>query len=134
MLFRSTAPATPVAPIPAAPSVPVSVVPTAPVSSVPAVPFPATPLAPIPGNFDTLSFSSYFILFSFASLFFPRHLFLSFFSSCLAFHSLFVVGPLPTIPSRFEAGSSSAAVPDDAASFFVRFDQLEVNDLGPAEF
>ena len=45
-----------------------------------------------------------------------------------------VVGPLPTIPSQFEAGSSSAAVPDDAASFFVCFDQPEVNDLGPAEF
>ena len=57
-----------------------------------------------------------------------------FFSSCLAFHSPFIVGPLPTIPSQFEAGSSSAAVPDDAASFFVRFDQSEVNDLCPAEF
>ena len=101
---------------------------------MPAVTFPATPVAPIPGNFGTLSFSSYFILFSFASLFFPRHLFLSFFSFCLAFHSPFVVGPLPTIPSQFEAGSSSAAVPDDAASFFVHFDQPEVNDLGPAEF
>ena len=105
-----TAPASPVAPVPAAPSVPVSVVPTAPVSSVPAVPFPSTPVAPIPGNFGTLSFSFYFILFFF-------------FSSCLAFHSPFVVGPLPTIPSQFEAGSSFAAVPDDAASFFVRFDQ-----------
>ena len=59
---------------------------------------------------------------------------LSFFSSCLAFHSPFVIGPLPTIPSQFKAGSSSAAVSDDAASFFVRFDQLEVNDLGPADF
>ena len=60
--------------------------------------------------------------------------FFFFFSSCLTFHSPFVVGPLPTIPSQFEAGNSSAAVPDDAASFFVRFDQLEVNDLGPVEF
>ena len=59
---------------------------------------------------------------------------LSFFSSCLAFHSPFVVSPLPTIPSQFEAGSSSTAVLDDATSFFVRFDQLEVNDLGLAEF
>ena len=50
------------------------------------------------------------------------------------FHSPFIVGPLPTIPSQFEAGSSSVAIPDDAASFFVRFDQPEVNDLGPAEF
>ena len=46
----------------------------------------------------------------------------------------FFVGPLPTIPSQFEAGSSSAAVPDNAASFFVHFDQLKVNDLGPADF
>ena len=50
------------------------------------------------------------------------------------FHSPFVVSPLPTIPSQFESGSSSAAVPDDAASFFVRFDQPEVNDLGSVEF
>ena len=81
--------------------------------------------------FLSLLISSFF---SFASLFFPRHLFLFFFSSCLVFHSPFILGPLPTIPSQFEAGSSSAAVPDDAASFFVRFDQPEVNDLGPAEF
>ena len=47
----------------------------------------------------------------------------------------FIAGPLPTIPSQFEAGSSSyVAIPDDTASFFVRFDQSEVNDLGPAEF
>ena len=57
-----------------------------------------------------------------------------FFSFCLAFPSFFVVGPLPTIPSQFKAGSSSAAVPNDAASFFVRFDEPEVNDLGPANF
>ena len=50
------------------------------------------------------------------------------------FHSPFIAGPLLTIHSQFEAGSSSAAVPDDAASFFVRFDQPEVNDLGSAEF
>ena len=50
------------------------------------------------------------------------------------FHSPFIASPLPTIPSQFEAGSSSVAVPDDAASFFVRFDQPEVNDLSPAEF
>ena len=77
-----TAPTSPVAPVPAAPSVPVSAVPTAPAPSVPVVPLPTTPVAPIPGNFGTLSFS--FLLhppsfFSFASLFFPRHLFLFFF-------------------------------------------------------
>ena len=31
-------------------------------------------------------------------------------------------------------GSSSTAVPDDAATFFARFDQPEVNDLGSADF
>ena len=34
-------------------------------------------------------------------------------------------------------GSSFAAIPNpanDAATFFARFDQLEVNDLGPADF
>ena len=51
------------------------------------------------------------------------------------FHSPFIAGPLPTIPSQFEAGSSSyVAILDDAAPFFVRFDQPEVNDLGPVEF
>ena len=50
------------------------------------------------------------------------------------FHSPFIAGPLPTIPSQFEVGSSYVTIPDDAASFFVRFDQPEVNDLGPAEF
>ena len=51
------------------------------------------------------------------------------------FHSPFIAGLLPTIPSQFEAGSISyVAIPDDTASFFVRFDQPEVNDLGLAEF
>ena len=50
------------------------------------------------------------------------------------FHSPFIAGPLPTIPSQFEAGSSYVAILDDDASFFIRFDQPKVNDLGPAEF
>ena len=50
------------------------------------------------------------------------------------FHSPFIAGPLPTIPSQFEVGISYVTILDDAASFFVRFDQSEVNDLGPAEF
>ena len=50
------------------------------------------------------------------------------------FHSPFIAGPLPTIPSQFEVGSSYVTILDDAASFFIRFDQPEVNDLGPAEF
>ena len=40
----------------------------------------------------------------------------------------FFIGPLPTIPSQFEVGSSSAAVPDDVMTFLARFDQPEVND------
>ena len=31
-------------------------------------------------------------------------------------------------------GNNSTAIPDDATTFFARFDQLEVNDLGPADF
>ena len=46
----------------------------------------------------------------------------------------FFIGPLPTIPSQFEVGSSSAAVPDDVVTFLARFDQPEVNDLGSADF
>ena len=49
----------------------------------------------------------------------------------------FLIGSLPTAPSQFEVGSSSTIIPDPvqkAATFFARFDQLEVNDLGPADF
>jgi len=44
---------------------------------------------------------------------------------------------LPTIPSQFKVGSSSATVPDpvgEAATFFVHFDQPEINDLDPTDF
>ena len=47
------------------------------------------------------------------------------------------IGPLPTAPSHFEVGSSSATVPDpatDAVTFFAHLDQLEINDLCPADF
>ena len=50
------------------------------------------------------------------------------------FFYFYFLSPLPTIPSQFEVGSSSATIPDDAATFFARFDQSEVNDLGPADF
>ena len=49
----------------------------------------------------------------------------------------FLIGPLPTAPSQFEVGNSSATIPDpvsEATAFFTRFDQSEVNDLGPVEF
>jgi len=57
-------------------------------------------------------------------------------ASHFALHFSFI-GPLPTAPSQFEVGSSSAAIPDltnDAATFFAHFDQPEINDLGPADF
>ena len=47
----------------------------------------------------------------------------------------FLIGPLPTAPSQFEVGNSSATISDpisEAAAFFTRFDQPEVNDLGLA--
>ena len=43
----------------------------------------------------------------------------------------------PAALPQFEAGGSSAAVLDpvsEAANFFIRFDQLETNDLDPADF
>uniref|UniRef100_A0A7N2ME85 USP domain-containing protein n=1 Tax=Quercus lobata TaxID=97700 RepID=A0A7N2ME85_QUELO len=46
-------------------------------------------------------------------------------------------GPLPTAPSQFEVGSSSATVSDpvsEAAAFFTRFDQPEINELDPSNF
>ena len=49
----------------------------------------------------------------------------------------FLTGPLPTVSSRFEVGSSSVTILDpanEAAAFFAHFDQLEVNDLGPTDF
>ena len=41
------------------------------------------------------------------------------------------------VPSQFEVGSSSVTIPDlanEVATFFTRFDQAEVNDLGLADF
>ena len=55
-------------------------------------------------------------------------------ASHFALRFLFFIGPLPTIPSQFEAGSSSTAVPDDVVTFLARFDQPKVNDLGSADF
>ena len=58
----------------------------------------------------------------------------------MAFHFMpcaFLIGPLPTAHSQFEVGSSSATILDpvsEAIAFFTRFDQPEVNDLGPTEF
>ena len=48
----------------------------------------------------------------------------------------FLIGPLPTVPSQFEVGSNSTTsdLVSEAAAFFTRFDQPQVNDLDPAEF
>ena len=49
----------------------------------------------------------------------------------------FLIGPLPTAPSQFEVGSSSATILDPvskATTFFVCFDQPEVNELDPVDF
>ena len=49
----------------------------------------------------------------------------------------FLIGLLPTTPSQFKVGSSSATISDpvsETATFFTHFDQPEVNDLGPVEF
>ena len=46
-------------------------------------------------------------------------------------------GPILTASSQFEVGSSFDIVLDlvsEAAAFFTRFDQPEVNDLNPADF
>ena len=54
--------------------------------------------------------------------------------------SCFFPGPTPVkVPpsSWFEVGSSSTTIPDPlskAATFFIRFDQPETNDLDPADF
>ena len=48
-----------------------------------------------------------------------------------------LLGPLPTVLSQFKVGNSSDTVPDpvgEAATFFVHFDQPQINDLDPANF
>ena len=49
----------------------------------------------------------------------------------------FLIGPLPTTPSQFEVGSSFVTISNpmsEAVALFTRFDQPEVNDLGPVQF
>jgi len=56
------------------------------------------------------------------------------FSCCV---SCSLLGPLPTVLSQFEVGSSSVTIPDpvgEAATFFAHFDQPEINDLYPTDF
>ena len=50
---------------------------------------------------------------------------------------VFLIGPLPTTLLQFEVSSSSTTVLDlvsEVATFFVCFDQHEVNDLNLANF
>ena len=124
----------PTAPILAVSSVLVSAVFTAFVSIVPSVPVSVIPTAPIitaPGELSFSLFLSSFLPLGFvsSSFFFTK---VSHFMPCA-----FLTGPLPTVPSQFEVGSNSVTILDPAnetAAFFARFDQPEVNDLGPANF
>ena len=56
----------------------------------------------------------------------------------LLYHiSYSLLGSILTTPSQFEAGSSSAIVPNlvgEATAFFTRFDLPEVNELDLANF
>ena len=112
----------PVVPIPAVSSAHVSAAPTVLVSVVPTAPIPAGPgKFPFPFTF---------------SFIFPCEFVLSR-SWFLILPCAFLIGPLPTTPSQFEVGNSSATILDpvnEATAFFARFDQPEVNDLGPADF
>ena len=50
---------------------------------------------------------------------------------------VFLIGPLPTAPSRFEVGGGSTTVPNpmsEVVAFLTLFDQPEVNDLDPVDF
>ena len=50
---------------------------------------------------------------------------------------VFLIGPLPTAPSRFKVGGSSTTVPNpmsEVVAFLTLFDQPEVNDLDPVDF
>nr|XP_023874071.1 uncharacterized protein LOC111986625 [Quercus suber] len=98
---------------PAAPVALVSAMPSAPVSAI-----PSTPIYVIPSE----------LVFSIPSA--PA-------SAVPTTPILTGPGPILTAPSQFKVGSSSAIVPDpvsEAATFFTRFDQPEVNDLDPADF
>ena len=116
-------------PAPAIPIAPISTIPSTPISVIPIVLVFAAPIAPIlagPGKFP-FPFIFPFIFFEFVL---SR-------SWLLTSPHAFLIGPLPTAPSQFEVGSSSATIPDpvsEATAFFARFDQPEVNDLGLADF
>ena len=111
-----------VAPIPALPSAPVSVVPIVLLSTIPTAPIPAS-RSKFPFPF---TFSFIFLCESVLSR-----------SQLLILPCAFLIGPLSTALSQFEVGSSSVTIPNlanEAAAFFARFDQPEVNDLGPVDY
>nr|XP_023918582.1 uncharacterized protein LOC112030130 [Quercus suber] len=89
--------------------------------AAPTVSFPAASSVPVSAIFTSICFCSPFC-------------------SCLCLSHTPITagfGPPHTVPSQFEVGSSSATIPDpvsEAAAFFARFDQPEVNDLGLVDF
>ena len=108
----ATAPATPIAAISAIPIVPVSAVSTVLVSAI-----HTASIFMGPGEFLGSS-----LIFFLASL-----LLLTYGSS---------LGPLPIVPSQFEVGSSAIVLDPmgEVATFFVHFDQPEINDLDLPDF
>ena len=112
------------------PIAPVSTVSIMPVSAVPSVLVSIHPTAPILTGLGEFLFPYLLLHFFLVSLSFLDHGF-SYHALCL------MLGPLLTVHSQFEAGSSSVTVPDpvsEAVAFFTRFDKPEVNDLDPADF
>ena len=125
----TTTPAAPITPIPVVSSALASTVFTASVFAVSSVPASILPTAPIITGPSEL----FLPLFLSSSFFFFR-------KSCSSYALCFffsLIGTLPTASFQFEVGSSSATILDpvqEAATFFARFDQPKVNDLGSADF
>ena len=122
-------PAAPITPIPVVSSALASTVFTASVFAVSSVPASILPTAPI----ITGPSEIFLPLFLSSSFFFFR-------KSCSSYALCFffsLIGTLLTASFQFEVGSSSATILDpvqEAATFFARFDQPKVNDLGSADF
>ena len=99
---------------------------------MPTAPTYATPVTPTPMGLG-IFLSLVFPLISILDL--PLHII---HSSCRMSHfcsGLILVEVAPC--SQFEVGNSSAIVPNLASkvtAFFIRFDQLETNDLDPTDF
>ena len=120
----------PTAAPPATPIAPVSAIPTALVSVVPSVPISTLPTGSILTGPDEFLFPYLLLHFFLVSLSFLDHGF--------SYHALcFMLSLLLIVLSQFEVGNSFVTVPNpmsEAATFFTRFDQPEVNDLDPIDF